>query len=256
MIEGFGDLVRLVDTSSRVVVFTGAGVSTESGIPDFRSRDGVWSRFDPTELTYQSFMTSAEARRRYWDLGRLLFPLILAAEPGPAHHATTALWRLGRLDCCITQNVDGLHQRAGLPSDCVVELHGNATRARCLDCASAFAREAVHAWPEFLAGDIPQCPQCRGTIKPTTILFGETIPRAALAEAERRARAADVFLVIGTSLAVYPAAYPPRHARQAGARLAIVNFTPTPLDHDAAVVVRGAAGDVMTALVQEVSARV
>ena len=256
MSDALGALVRLVETSERFVAFTGAGVSTESGIPDFRSPGGVWSRFDPTEMTYQSFMTSVETRRRYWELGRLLYPVIRAARPGAAHRALTALWRLGRLDCCITQNVDGLHQRAGLPASCVLELHGNATRARCLDCTAAFARDDVHAWPEFIAGEIPHCPRCGGTIKPTTILFGEAMPRSVLVEAEHRAQAADVFVVVGSSLAVYPAAYLPRHARQAGARLAVVNLTPTPLDHDADVVVRGGAGDVMNALVEEVTARV
>ena len=127
------------------MVFTGAGVSTESGIPDFRSPGGVWARFDPAEFTYRNFIGSVEGRRRYWALGRATYPLIRAATPGPTHRALVALHEAGRLDCCITQNIDGLHQRAGLPAERVLELHGNATRARCLDCAAPYARDEVHA---------------------------------------------------------------------------------------------------------------
>jgi NAD-dependent deacetylase len=256
VIDGLARLVDLVAAATRLVVFTGAGVSTESGIPDFRSPGGIWDRFDPIALTYPSFLASVETRRRYWELGRVLYPVIRAAEPGAAHRALATLWEIGRLDCCITQNVDDLHQRAGLPADRVIELHGNATRASCLGCDAAFSRDAVHRWPEFVAGGIPHCPACGGTIKPTTVLFGQPMPRAELAEAERRARAADVFVVVGSSLAVYPAAYLPRHARHAGARLGIVNLEPTPYDHEADALVRGRAGDVMNALVEEVTARV
>ena len=127
-------LAELVAGARRLVVFTGAGVSTESGIPDFRSPGGIWDRFDPNELTYQNFIGSREGRKRYWQLGRAIYPVLRTAEPNAAHRALVTLWRIGRLDCVITQNIDDLHQRAGLPTDRVIELHGNATRARCLDC--------------------------------------------------------------------------------------------------------------------------
>jgi NAD-dependent deacetylase len=253
---GLAPLVDLFATSVRTVVFTGAGVSTESGIPDFRSPGGIWDRYDPTEISYPRFMASVETRRTYWNLGRELYPVIRGASPNAAHHALAALAEMGRLDCCITQNVDDLHQRAGVPADRVIELHGNATRARCLRCGAAWARDDVHRWPRFLAGDIPECPDCGGIVKPTTVLFGEPMPRAELAEAERRARAADLFVVVGSSLGVYPAAYLPRHARHAGARLAIINLTPTAYDHEADVLVHGRASDVLHALVEEVTARV
>jgi NAD-dependent deacetylase len=249
-------LIELFLASTRAVVFTGAGVSTESGIPDFRSPGGIWDRYDPTELSYPRFMTSAETRRTYWRLGRELYPVIRAASPNAAHHALAALAAVGRLDCCVTQNIDDLHQRAGLPGDRVIELHGNATRVRCLGCGAGWARDDVHRWPTFLAGGVPQCPDCAGIVKPTTVLFGEPMPRAAMAEAERRARAADLFVVVGSSLAVYPAAYLPRHARHAGARLAIINLTPTAYDHAADVVVHGRASDVLRALMEEVAAGV
>jgi NAD-dependent deacetylase len=235
--------------SRRVVVLTGAGVSTESGIPDFRSRGGLWDRYDPGDLTWQRFVGSREGRQRYWEVGRQVYPVIRDAKPGAAHHALATLWTLGRLECCITQNVDNLHQRGGLPEDAVIEVHGNATRARCLVCGAAFSRDEVHAWLDD-GVDVPQCPACGGDIKPCTVLFGEAMPRAAWDEAQRRARAADLFVVVGSSLTVYPAAYLPAQAREAGARLAIVNLTPTPCDGTAAVVVRGHAGDVLRALVE------
>lgn len=256
MIAGVGRLAELFAAAERPVVFTGAGVSTESGIPDFRSPGGVWARYDVTELSYPGFMASADVRRKYWELGRKLYPVIRRAQPNAAHHAIARLAALGRLDCCLTQNIDDLHQRAGLPAARVIELHGNATRARCLGCRALYARDDVHEWLATAADGIPTCPACGGTIKPTTVLFGEPMPAAALGEAERRARGCDLFVVVGSSLAVYPAAYMPRHARHAGARLAIVNLTPTPYDHEADVVIRGQAGPVLAALVEEVTARV
>src|SRR4030095_12621158 len=140
-VSGVSRLAALFAEALRPVAFTGAGVSTESGIPDFRSPDGMWARFDPREFTYQNFAGSHGARRRYWALGRVTYPVIRAALPGVAHRALAELYRRGRLDCCITQNIDGLHQRGGLPPAAVVELHGNATRARCLDCGEACTRD-------------------------------------------------------------------------------------------------------------------
>ena len=238
-------------TARRPVAFTGAGVSTESGIPDFRSPGGVWSRFDPREFTWQNFVGSVEGRRRYWALGRVTYPLIRSAAPGAVHVALAELHRLGRLDCCITQNIDDLHQRGGLPAEAVVELHGNATRARCLSCGTGYARDALHARLE--AGvDVPDCDGCGGIVKPHTILFGEALSPAAVEEARRRAGAADLFVVLGSSLVVHPAAYVPVHAKRAGATLAIVNLEPTPLDGEADLVIRAAAGPVMAAVLDAV----
>jgi NAD-dependent protein deacetylase/lipoamidase len=247
-------LATLFAGAARPVAFTGAGVSTESGIPDFRSPGGVWSRFDPREFTYQNFVGSHEGRRRYWALGRVTYPIIRAAVPSAAHRALAALHRQGRLDCCITQNIDDLHQRAGLPPEAVIELHGNATRARCLDCGLPCTRDALHARLEE-GVEVPECPACGGVVKPHTILFGEGMPRDALQQAERRAAAADLFVVLGSSLIVYPAAYVPRHAKRAGATLVIVNLEPTPLDREADLVIRGRAGEVMTAVLDHVHAR-
>ena len=252
---GLERLAELLSGARRVVAFTGAGVSTESGIPDFRSPGGVWDRFDPSEFTFQNFMASEAGRRRYWELGRTTFPVIRQAEPNPAHQALVTLWRLGKLDCVITQNIDNLHQRAGLPADRVIELHGNATQARCLTCGQAYERERVQQWLE--AGvTVPQCdPPCGGIIKPRTIMFGEAMPRLEMEEAERRARASDVFLVVGSSLVVYPAAYMPLHAKDAGAALAIVNLTETPHDGQADLVIRGSAAGVLSHVVDRLASR-
>jgi NAD-dependent deacetylase len=245
-------LAKRFAEAGRAVVFTGAGVSTDSGIPDFRSPGGVWARFDPREFTYRNFVGSREGRRRYWALGREAYPLIRAALPNPAHRALAELYRLGRLDCCITQNIDGLHQRAGLPDDAVIELHGNAARARCLECGQGCSRDELQTRLES-GVEVPDCLACGGVVKPHTILFGEPMPRAGMEEAGRRARAADLFVVLGSSLAVYPAAYLPIHARRAGATLAIVNLDPTSLDREAQLVVRAPAGLVMAAVLDEVA---
>lgn len=244
-IEQVADLLL---RASRPVVFTGAGMSTESGIPDFRSPGGIWDRFDPGQMTYKNFMGSVEGRRRYWQLGRQIYPVLRRAEPNPGHLALVTLWQLGKLDCVITQNIDDLHQRAGLPMDRVIELHGNATRARCLECEREYERHVVQDWLE--AGvEVPVCdPPCGGPIKPRTIMFGEAMPPREMVEAEHRARAADLFLVVGSSLAVYPAAYMPLHAKQAGATLVIVNLTETPHDGQADVVIPASSAAVLSAL--------
>jgi NAD-dependent deacetylase len=242
-------VARLLHEARHPVVFTGAGVSTESGIPDFRSPGGVWDRFDPREMTYQNFVGTEAGRRKYWEIGRVSYPVMRKAEPNAAHLAIAELHRMGRLDCCITQNVDNLHQRAGVPAEKVLELHGNATRARCLGCGRQYARDAVQQWLDD-GTDVPVCPDCGGIIKPHTILFGEPMPERELQAAERHARRSDVFVVVGSSLVVYPAAYMPAHARDAGATLVIINLSPTPFDEQAAVRITGKAGEVMEAVVR------
>jgi NAD-dependent protein deacetylase/lipoamidase len=248
-------IAEWIRSSRRTVVFTGAGMSTESGIPDFRSPGGVWDRFDPNELTFQNFVGSEAGRQRYWELGRMVYPVIRRAEPNSGHHALVTLWRLGLLDCVITQNIDNLHQRAGLPAERVIELHGNATRARCLTCERPYDRAEIQDWLE--AGvQVPGCaPPCGGVIKPRTVMFGEAMPREETEEAERRARAADLFIVVGSSLVVYPAAQMPVYAKRAGARLVIVNRTPTPQDAEAELLIADSAGTVLANVATLVAGR-
>src|SRR5262245_1326308 len=253
------DLIKraadLVVTAGPAVVFTGAGVSTESGIPDFRGPGGLWTRRDPADFSYEGFMGSAEGRRRYWAVGRELYATIRAARPNAGHHAIAALDGLGLLDCVITQNIDDLHQRAGTPAGKVIELHGNATRVRCLGCGAPSTRDEVQQ--RLLAGEeVPDCRRCGGILKPHTILFGEPMPAREMQAARERACRAGCIVVVGSSLAVYPAAYVPLYAKEAGARLVIVNLTPTHLDRAADVVIAGKAGEVMAGLVEALRARV
>lgn len=255
MTDPVAQLAEWMLSSGRTVVFTGAGMSTESGIPDFRSPGGVWDRFDPSEFTFDNFIGSEAARRRYWELGRMVYPVIRRAEPNSGHQALVTLWQLGRLDCVITQNIDDLHQRAGLPADRVIELHGNATRARCLACERPYERAEIQAWLE--AGvEVPACePPCGGVIKPRTVMFGESMPREETEEAERRSRAAELFVVVGSSLVVYPAASMPLHAKRAGARLVIVNRTPTPQDSEADLLIADSSAAVLADVVGRVASR-
>jgi NAD-dependent deacetylase len=258
--EGTLDLGARLDRAAelvaagRVVAFTGAGVSTESGIPDFRSPTGLWARYVPEDFSYPNFMRSDEARGRYWTVGRELYATIRAAQPNPAHRALVALDRLGLLDSVITQNVDDLHQRAGLAPDKVIELHGNATRVRCLACGNRYSRDEIQE--RLLAGEaVPSCRSCGGILKPLTVLFGEPMPAGTVERAEARARGAACCLVAGSSLAVYPAAYIPTYAKEAGARLIVINLTPTRLDHVADVVLDGPAGGMLAGVVERVEAR-
>jgi NAD-dependent deacetylase len=244
-------VAELFRQARRPVVFTGAGVSTESGIPDFRSPGGIWDRFDPDEFTYQNFIGTVEGRRKYWQLGRQIYAVVRDAQPNPAHYAIAELYGMGKLDCCITQNIDDLHQKAGLPPEKVIELHGNATRARCLACGLPYSRDQIQEWLE--AGvEIPACASCGGIIKPNTILFGEAMPERETLQAELRAKNSDLFVVVGSSLVVYPAAMMPLYAKRAGAKLVIVNLSETPHDPYADVLIPGKAGPMMEQILQRV----
>jgi len=240
----------LVAQARRIMVFTGAGISTESGIPDFRSPGGVWDRFDPTEFTYQKFVASEESRRKYWALSKLFYEPLIQASPNPAHEACVTLDRWGRLDCVVTQNIDGLHQRAGLAPERVIELHGTALSVSCLSCGDRHARDAIQA--RVAAGEqAPRCGKCGGILKPDTVSFGQAMPEKETAEAFRRAEACDLCWVIGSSLVVTPAAHVPAVAVQSGARLIILNGSETPLDDLADVVIRGKAGEIAPRILAE-----
>lgn len=239
-------LAELIAGARRIVAFTGAGVSTESGIPDFRSPGGIWDRYAP--IRFQEFLASAEARRETWRRALQTYPVVAAARPNAAHEALVALDQEGRLTAVVTQNIDGLHQRAGHDPDRVIELHGNAHGVRCLSCGATYGRPEIHA--RVLAGDPePACERCDGILKPATISFGEPMPEQALNRASLEMVRADLVLVVGSSLVVYPAAGLPSLAVRAGARLAIVNATETPLDDEATLVARGQAGAILPAAV-------
>ncbi len=244
-------LARLTVESRRVVVFTGAGVSTESGIPDFRSPGGIWSRYDPEDFTIQRFISSREARRNLWKMS-VESGLLIDAKPNAAHYAIAELHQLGKLDCVITQNIDNLHQRAGVPQDRVFELHGNMSWVVCLGCHRRFPMREVLEKLAKENVEILDCPECQGILKPDAVFFGEPLPQEVLQEAIRRSQKCDLLIVIGSTLLVYPAAYVPVYAREAGAKLGIVNLTSTPLDREAEVVIRGKAGEIMPKVVERV----
>ena len=248
-------LVDLLRSSSRVVGFTGAGVSTESGIPDFRSPGGVWTRYDPRNFEFHRYVADPSVRRLSWEMRREFFAA--RARPNPAHRAFAALEHAGRSPGVITQNIDGLHQDAG--SQHVVEIHGTAREVMCIGVPRDGEPEgcgwrAPYTWAfeRLDAGeDDPACPQCGEIVKSATISFGQMLDPAVLEEAVDLVRSADLLLTTGSSLQVYPAAGLPVEARGHGVRLVIVNDEPTPYDDLADLVVRGRAGVVLGPAVEE-----
>jgi NAD-dependent deacetylase len=243
-------VAELILRSRRLVIFTGAGISTESGIPDFRSPGGIWDRFDPDDFTFSKFVSSEDSRRKQWYIFREGL-LSDKAVPNPAHIAIADLYRMDKLDCVITQNIDNLHQKAGVPDEMVYELHGNMKWARCLECGRRFPFPEIKQRLEQ-GEEIPDCPDCRGMLKPDIVMFEEQLPVDVLQEASRRALAADDCVVIGSTLTVYPAALMPQYAVRSGAKLAIINLTDTPLDHEASVVIHARAGETMAVVIQKV----
>jgi len=237
----------LVRDARNLVILTGAGISTESGIPDFRSPGGIWTKYDPAEFTYQNFVASRAHRERYWKMSLDIHPVLAGAEPNAAHKAVAELERRGMLRAVITQNIDGLHQRAGLSPEKVIEIHGTALAVLCLACDDRLTRDEVQA--RVVAGEaVPECRLCGGILKPATVSFGQAMPERETAAAFAHAEESDVFLVIGSSLVVHPAAYLPVRAVECGAKLVIVNLEETPIDRLASVLLRGKAGDSMSAL--------
>ncbi len=240
------ELRRLIEASKRAVVFTGAGISTESGIPDFRSPTGIWARMKP--VSFQDFVSSAATRREAWRRKFENEPVMRAAKPNRGHRAVARLVREGRASAVITQNIDGLHQASGIPDDKVIELHGNATYAHCLRCGARHEIDALRGAFER-DGEVHDCARCGGLIKTATVSFGQAMPEEAMRRAEAETLAADLCVVLGSSLVVYPAAGFPELAKRNGARLAIVNNEETGLDRFADLVVRRGIGDVMGAAV-------
>jgi len=241
---------ELLRAARRVLVLTGAGVSTESGIPDFRSPGGLWSRYDPRELTYDKFCSSEETRRMYWRLATEAYPTLEQALPNAAHRAIVEMERSGKLLALVTQNIDGLHQKAGSDPERTIEIHGSALRAYCIECGEFFDREEVHR--RVLAGEsAPLCGACGGPLKPATVSFGQAMPEEDTRRAFEAASRCDLMIVVGSSLVVYPAAGLPDHAVAAGAPLVIVNREPTDKDQLAAGVLRGSAGESMSMLVRK-----
>jgi NAD-dependent deacetylase len=240
------ELARVIDRARQAVVFTGAGISTESGIPDFRSPGGIWTRMAPIDFT--DFLASEEARRETWRRRFEADDTWRHARPNRGHRAVAALVHRGTAAAVITQNIDGLHQASGIADDRVIELHGNSTYAHCLDCARRYEIAALRQAFER-DGSAPVCEACGGWVKTATISFGQAMPVEAMRRAEVETLACDLFIVAGSSLVVYPAAGFPELAKRNGATLVIVNREPTGLDAIADLVLNRAIGETLGAAV-------
>jgi NAD-dependent protein deacetylase/lipoamidase len=238
------ELAELIAQARRAVVFTGAGISTESGIPDFRSPGGIWTKMAP--IDFADFLASEEARRETWRRRFAMEETFGAAAPNRGHRAVAELVRRGTAAAVITQNIDGLHQASGISEDQVIELHGNTTYAHCLDCAQRYELAALRIAferDEFA----PLCEACGGFVKTATISFGQAMPPLPMRRAQTETLAADLFIVAGSSLVVYPAAAFPELAKRNGAALVIVNREPTGLDQIADLVLHRPIGETLGA---------
>ena len=236
---------QLLLRANNVVVFTGAGISTESGIPDFRGPNGIWNKVTP--IDFADFMASEEMRRESWRR-KFSGDKLVGAEPNDGHFALNRLVEMGKCSFVITQNVDGLHQKSGIPDHQVIELHGNASYATCLSCGERYELEDLR---RVFGNDetVPYCTDCGGVIKTATISFGQSMPVAEMDKADQATRACDLFIAIGSSLVVYPAAGFPRIAKQEGADLVIVNNEPTDLDPLCDLVLHYPIGETLSAAI-------
>jgi len=247
--EKIEELAVLVRSARYLVAFSGAGISTESGIPDFRGPQGIWTKMRPIAL--QEFLADPAARTEYWRRKIESYPQMRDAEPNAGHKALARLFRMGLLKTMITQNIDGLHQKAGIPEERVIELHGSNAYISCLQCRRRYAWEEV--LPFFRenpapSGDCPRCDDCGGWLKPATISFGQAMPEEETRRAFAEAGRADLLIAVGTSLQVYPAAGIPGETVRHGGKVAIINNQATGSDHEAQFLIRGSAGELLTRL--------
>lgn len=242
------ELAAAIRLSQPAVAFTGAGISTESGIPDYRGPSGLWTRSKPTK--FKDFIRNPELRLSYWERRRSRYPVMAAAEPNAGHLALRRLQQAGLLSEIITQNIDGLHQKAGADPAGVIELHGSVHQIRCLSCGRVYDADA---FPLPAPGEEPTCPVCGGMVKEATISFGESLVASDLQRALEIARGCALMLVVGSSLQVNPAAKIPLVAKQSGAVLGVINNEATPLDPLADYVVYAPAGASLTYLAEQLA---
>ncbi|MBU4175222.1 MAG: NAD-dependent deacylase [Actinobacteria bacterium] len=244
MSDEFENVARMIESAGSVVALTGAGISVESGIPDFRSPGGLWTRFDPSiYATFESFVNDPS---KFWEMAEELNPLLEGAEPNPGHLALVELERLGKCDTVITQNIDNLHQRAG--SSDVLELHGTFRCGTCLKCGMKHTYEEIE---QAAAGRVvPVCMSCGGSIKPDVVLFGEPLNARVLQRAVELATGCDLMIVVGSGLEVFPAASLPDYARRGNARLVFFNIATTAFDSVADVIIVGKAGETLPRVVE------
>lgn len=240
--SGVEQLGNMIAEASSIVPFTGAGISTECGIPDFRSPGGLWTRNRP--IPFDEFVASQDARDESWRRRFAMEPTFAAAKPGRGHRALASLYRAGKVPGIITQNIDNLHQTSGFKADDVIELHGNTTYGRCIGCGKDYDLSWVKQHFDK-TGSAPDCADCGDPVKTATISFGQSMPEDAMRRAAELSRHCDLFLAIGSSLVVWPAAGFPMMARESGAQLVIINNEPTDQDDIADLVIRHDIGDTL-----------
>ena len=241
----------LIRDADCILVFSGAGLSTESGIPDFRSPGGLWDRYDPSEFDFQRFSSSETSREKYWQMSVDAYSLMKDAQPNRAHLAIAALERTGKLLAVVTQNIDHLHHKAGNTSEKIIEIHGTAFSVSCLSCGKRYERDLIEE--RIRSGvKVPYCDDCFGILKPETISFGQAMTQDKMSRAIRHADECDLCIVLGSSLVVYPAASIPIRAVESGAKLMIINRDETPLDPHADLVVHDSVGKVLGDIMEAV----
>lgn len=239
--SGVERLGEMIAEASMIVPFTGAGISTECGIPDFRSPGGLWTRYQP--IQFDEFVASQEARDESWRRRFAMEEIFAAAKPGRGHRALASLYHAGKIPAVITQNIDNLHQHSGIADDHVIELHGNTTYARCIGCGAPY--DLAWVKQRFDQSGAPDCTDCGDPVKTATISFGQAMPEDEMARATELARNCDLFIAIGSSLVVWPAAGFPMMAKDAGARLVIINREETEQDDLADLVIRYDIGETL-----------
>lgn len=238
----------MIAEAKRILVFSGAGLSTESGIPDFRSPGGLWDKYDPSDFYFDRFLAYEQTRERYWRMSSEAYAVMRKACPNRAHTTVKKIEEAGKLLGIVTQNIDRLHHKAGSSPELVVELHGTTFFVSCLSCGASFDRDTVEE--RRRAGETaPRCTGCGGILKPATVSFGQAMPREAMDKAFAWAAECDLCIVLGSSLVVYPAASVPMEAARLGASLIIINRDETPLDPHASLVIHGSLTEVLGPMV-------
>ncbi len=235
---------RMVKETEKILVFSGAGLSTESGIPDFRSPGGLWSKYDPSDFYFDRIVSDEKARIKYWQMSTESYQTMKKAVPNRAHLAIKTLEKRGKLIAIVTQNIDSLHHRAGNSPDKIIEIHGTAFSVSCLKCGKKYDRDEIEQ--RIQSGvRVPYCDQCSGILKPETISFGQAMPQDKMERAIAYAEECELCIVLGSSLVVYPAASVPAHAVETGAKLMIINRDVTPLDHRADLVIHESVSETL-----------
>ena len=240
---------QMIREAQKILVFTGAGLSTESGIPDFRSPGGVWEKYDPSELSFDRFLSNEKARETYWQMSTEFYETMKDAVPNRAHLSVKKIEDMEKLLTIVTQNVDRLHHKAGNSPEKIIEIHGTLFSVSCLNCGKKYEREDIEA---LLKSGIkaPSCDDCSGILKPDTVSFGQAMPEDKMRQAAMYAGECDLCIVLGSSLVVYPAASIPVHASQNGAKLIIINRDETPLDSRADIVVHESVSEALGQMVE------